>query len=462
MSLAEEVAERGRERVTLWKDQRWALAQRIAHSSEFARSEQLSRFLLYVCRMALTGHEEEISEQRIGTDVFGRQPSYDPSVDGIVRSHATRLRRRLEVYFQKDGAQESLLIDIPRGGYVPHFVERQARAVAPAESEFTDEIAVPGAGHLSSATATVPSKAPSRKKVWGAFAMGVAAAVFIGVIFLHLRNDRETATSRWTPAQTDVERKFWNTLFPAKGKTMIVSGDSGLVLYETEVNRQITLDEYVSGAYRDPAQIKPAKPGISREAIMDLASRRYTSTVDLRLVSQLTHLPQWTPDHAETIFARDVVPAEARTANLILIGSKQANPWISLIEPSLNFVLTPEGDGKFEFVNRHPRPGEQDIYTPETVEDNLGTHVVYGTVAYVPNPGGQGMILNLGGLWMSGTQSAGDFVLNSHEFSDFLRSIMRPDGTFPPFELLIRAKSLGGNATDATLLSKRVSGQASN
>jgi hypothetical protein len=73
----------------------------------------------------------------------------------------------------------------------------------------------------------------------------------------------------------------------------------------------------------------------------DLASRRYTSFVDLGISSQLSHLPQWSHEHVETIFARDLRPSDANASNLILIGSRQANPWVSLIEPSMNFVLKP-------------------------------------------------------------------------------------------------------------------------
>jgi hypothetical protein len=81
---------------------------------------------------------------------------------------------------------------------------------------------------------------------------------------------------------------------------------------------------------------------------------------------------------------------------------------------------------------------------------------VYGQVAYLPNPGGQGMILVLGGLWMSGTQSAGNFVLNRSQFRAWLQSIARKDASIPSFELLIRTENLGGSAGSFSILTSRV------
>jgi hypothetical protein len=178
--------------------------------------------------------------------------------------------------------------------------------------------------------------------------------------------------------------------------------------------------------------------------------------VDLGLASQLSHLPEWSSERTETIFARDLRPSDAGSSNLILIGSRQANPWVSLVEPSMNFVLVSDGDAKYYYRNRHPLPGELREYLPTEEPGSLGASEVYGEVAYLPNPGGQGMILVLSGLWMSGTQSAGKFVLYGTRFSAWLTSIERKDGTFPPFELLLRTKNLQGSSTDSTILAKRV------
>src|ERR1700721_4846381 len=102
-------------------DPRRALFQRVVDSASFAKSERLSSFLICICGLTLSGRASEINEQKIGTSVFGRPLDYDSSIDGIVRPQASRLRQRLDLYFNGEGANEPVRITLPRGGYVPVF-----------------------------------------------------------------------------------------------------------------------------------------------------------------------------------------------------------------------------------------------------------------------------------------------------------------------------------------------------
>jgi hypothetical protein len=236
---------------------------------------------------------------------------------------------------------------------------------------------------------------------------------------------------------------------------VIVPGDSGLVLYETVTMEEVSLTDYLNGAYLEPHPPKTNTATVSKAVASDLAARRYTSMVDLDLTSKLTHLPEWSSEHAEIVFARDLRPSNASTSNLILIGSREANPWISLVEPSMNFILTRDENGEFYFLNRRPSDGKSKEYRPKQEPGTLGAADVYGDVAYLPNPGGTGMVLALNGIWMSGTQSAGNFVLDDAQLSKWLRSIVNADGTIPPFELLIGTRNLQGNATYSSIIAKR-------
>src|ERR1700679_3925203 len=97
-------------------DPRRALVDRIILSSTFAKCERLSSLLAYVCDLTLQGRVKEINEQKIGEAVFGRARNYDSSMDGIVRTQASRLRQRLDLYFSEEGIDEPMRIVIPRGG----------------------------------------------------------------------------------------------------------------------------------------------------------------------------------------------------------------------------------------------------------------------------------------------------------------------------------------------------------
>ena len=91
---------------------------RIFASPGFVRNERLSRFLRFVVERALEGRELELKESVLGVEVFGRKPGYNPKVDPIVRTEARRLRLRLAGYYEGEGANDAIVIRLPRGGYV--------------------------------------------------------------------------------------------------------------------------------------------------------------------------------------------------------------------------------------------------------------------------------------------------------------------------------------------------------
>jgi hypothetical protein len=112
-----------------------ALAQRITGSKDFIRASRLREFLLYAVDRKLTGHPEELTEAIIGHRVFGRSPSYNTGEDSIVRTEARILRQRLEAYFANAGQAEPVILEIPKGSYVPVFRYREAPVENPAPSQ---------------------------------------------------------------------------------------------------------------------------------------------------------------------------------------------------------------------------------------------------------------------------------------------------------------------------------------
>src|SRR5271156_2567166 len=105
-------------------EERRALIERVASSGQFRRSIRLRDFLLYVGGQSLKDGCPNIHEQEIGAKVFGRPSAYDRGQDNIVRVSATELRKRIELYFASEGAHETLILEIPRGGYKPIFRRR--------------------------------------------------------------------------------------------------------------------------------------------------------------------------------------------------------------------------------------------------------------------------------------------------------------------------------------------------
>src|SRR4051794_17373489 len=97
--------------------------ERVLESRGFSRNERMSRFLRFVVEGHLDGKDHELKETVIAIEVFGRRPDFDSRLDPVVRTEAARLRARLAEYYGKEGQSDAVMIELPKGGYVPRFHE---------------------------------------------------------------------------------------------------------------------------------------------------------------------------------------------------------------------------------------------------------------------------------------------------------------------------------------------------
>lgn len=95
--------------------------ERILASPGFVDAGRLGPFLTFLVDAALSGDTSRLKESVLGVEVFQRQPGYNSASDPIVRVEARRLRSRLEEYYAGPGKDDPVVIELPRGAYVPVF-----------------------------------------------------------------------------------------------------------------------------------------------------------------------------------------------------------------------------------------------------------------------------------------------------------------------------------------------------
>ncbi len=95
---------------------------RIGSSPTFANSARLRELLQHAVAESLAGRGDALKESVLGVTVFGREPGYDSDANSIVRVEFARLRKKLEQYYESEGASETLRIVFPKGRYAPEFV----------------------------------------------------------------------------------------------------------------------------------------------------------------------------------------------------------------------------------------------------------------------------------------------------------------------------------------------------
>lgn len=111
-----------------------AALEKILASPGFANAERLSRFLSFAVRETLAGGADKLKESMLGVEVFRRKPTYDPRMDAVVRTEAVKLRARLKEYYESEGREDAVRIDLPKGAYVARFSVREADPVEAADA----------------------------------------------------------------------------------------------------------------------------------------------------------------------------------------------------------------------------------------------------------------------------------------------------------------------------------------
>src|SRR5258708_3155646 len=99
---------------------------RILKSRIFSRSKELCRFLQFAVEQKLRNRTVRLKEYLIGVTVFERGENFNPGTDPIVRVQARRLRSKLSLYYETEGRADTVVIELPCGGYVPVFQFRTA------------------------------------------------------------------------------------------------------------------------------------------------------------------------------------------------------------------------------------------------------------------------------------------------------------------------------------------------
>ncbi len=102
--------------------------ERVLSSRVFSGSERLRQFLCFVVEQSISGKADALKEWLLGVHVFGRSQSFDPRIDAIVRVEAGRLRTKLTEYYETEGHDDPIVIQVHKGSYAPVFHDQSSAA----------------------------------------------------------------------------------------------------------------------------------------------------------------------------------------------------------------------------------------------------------------------------------------------------------------------------------------------
>ena len=377
---------------------------KILRSDGFSGSEVLRNLLSFLTTHSIERPGEVVKEYELAVAVLGKAEGFDPRLDSAVRVHASRLRSKLAEYYMSDGADDPLLIEVPKGSY--HVVWRYRGGEA---------IRVPAA--------VKPAVSPRK---W--FAAGFGAAAALGVVILAI----------WMPVRTakiaPVMEEFWQPFLKSPLAPLIVFSNHRFV------------GSSATG-------LRPFREGVDSPGDNN---DTYSGTGTVMAVAELSNLFSLAGRPPRLKRAELLTWDEARDANVVYVGAPEANSRLGELAPLRHFRFKSSHEeprfGVGGIVNVHPGAGEEAVYfgsgQPYTSD--------YAVIAMLPNLHPERKVLILAGTNTYGCQAAAEFLTRADQLGELYGKLgVRKGEKLPDFEALLKVSVSRGVPMKAELVMVR-------
>lgn len=441
--------------------------QRILKSATFRNSATLQQLLQFLATKAFEPGAEALKEYTIGVEAFGRSEEFDPKTDTIVRVQIHRLRQKLAEYYESDGGRDPILIEIPKGHYLPTF---EATVAADADSghsarpmlyEVSSDAAHAVGQNIENAGAE--TKRSKRGTGWPVRRnMLIAAIVILGFAAGFLARDklpgnrnageeRAAGIPAGAGSAADPAKAFWSHFVGSDADPVIAYPDAVFLLDDwNDLFRYRRGASDDRGAIVDPhlAQQFASNPELVAKAGQLYYENGYTGAGELLGVATLSNLFGQMGVKPTIKPGRDVMPDDLRQHNVILVGSSFQNIAVAQLTTTADFNFdNPDQhheQWRGQIINAHPRGNEASSY--HTERDPL-THALkadYSLITVEPSVVPGRYIVILGGLDTTGTEGALLFATSRQGIGELSRALGSSNvfakDEIPLFQALVRVQ----------------------
>ncbi len=384
---------------------------KILASSTFAQAPRLSRFLRYTLEQQLQGLGDKLKEYPLGTAVFDKDETFDPRTDPIVRVEAGRLRTKLHEYYAAEGRSDPIVIDLPKGSYIPLVRER-----CPASLNAGD-------------TPTLP--VPDRWRVLAITLALLLISVTTSWIIWEFRQNR-IQSSRVEYAKPQLPDPaflpIWKPFLGKGSKNFAVFGSP--IFFANPKHNLFVRPHQIN----DAANLSADRQLILlQERLGALIGPRYDYTLlrDAIALQRLTAFLVGSGTTLSATAAHEAVWDSIKDGNIIFLGAPRMNPLMRHLPVRQDF----EWDADQNVRNRNPSPHEQPLYTTPSHENEVS----YAVVASFPGLHPDCEILMLAAHGGPGTQAAVDYLTRVETVRTMNAMLQLSDkGERKHFQLLLR------------------------
>ena len=405
--------------------------ERLVNSHALHGSESLCKLLRYLAKHALEHPGTTLKEYQIATEVFGRPEDFDPQLDSTVRVQAGRLRVKLAEYYGSDGADDPILVELPKGAYALAFHHR----TGPANRFYA------GGSHESERDGAA-TRDPTRNWAVAVVALSILLAASVAGVaaLLATRGTAEAGSTRDRQAVPGAFRVLWKS-FASKPEEPWVIFSNAAFAGRPEIGMR----------YYDRSR-DAGKP------ILD----HYTGVGEVLAVHQLDRvfglLRHGIRVKRGSLFSLD----DAKNNDLIFIGSPSENLTLLELPGTQEFVFQRVAfgprKGDLAIINVHPQPDELKVFLATPSNESLAED--YAVVALVRGLNPAQSVMILAGTTTIGTQAAVEYVCRQNSVEELLlRLSVSETGELKPFEAVLRVRVVRGVPVETQLVALRKTAQ---
>ncbi len=439
------------------REEKLAQLDRILHGRTLHGSENLRAFLRFVVDKSIENQESQFKEYVIATEVFGRGSDFDPRVDSVVRVQAGRLRTKLHEYYETEGKDDGIVIDLPKGQYTPVFSYAPKKEERDANGSMLEAATAPAPGDVAQAPrVSEPPLAPSRRWQMATIAFALLAVLLGAFAFFYRARAVELSETiaRGTMGESEVFDR--REIEPLWGD-LLRSSEPVLVVYSNTLFRGTAEDGMRLLKSLDSPGSSLGSPIIPQSEIEQSGQPVIEHYTGIGEVMGAYFLGDFFARmrHASRLKRSLLLTWEdLKTENIVVLGSPAENFFLRDLPQKQDLIFKPmpddNGNKSFGIVNTNPQPGEQRRYFAK--QDGPSRSQIsedYAVISLLQGLDGKKRMLILAGITTLGTQAAVEYVTKPDYIRDLVKHLnTAPAGEEPKlpenFQTLVKVKVNGG------------------
>ncbi len=383
--------------------------------------DTLRALLSYLVERTLDGSAESLKEYTIGVEAFGKPADYSPQEDASVRVQIGRLRQKLEEYYRTEGAQDPLVIELPKRQFALLFHERPVEVSAALPEVVQTEAPLP-----------LPAlPAAPRRISWPSLLAGALAVVVLWAGWSLLK-PREPVHPSAVAASAELT-ELWQPFLQSERPITMAMTMRPFLRYDRGVIREWNLANL--DAETQERRLRELKQLLNTERLVPW-DKTYTSFGEATGIFLLTRLFDRYERELQLKRQDALTWEELAAQNVIFVGSGKAGMFERI---PVQLAFEQEGN---TIRNLRPQTGEpMEFKTPVPDPKDFMQQEDYALISVVPGLHGKGEIIAFGGASSSGLWAAVEFMTESRYAHELLAKLKASTGKLPRhYQVVIHAR----------------------